>query len=69
MGDEHTHVCERATQNPRHSIFAVPTCYQGGISLVCSGATALRSKVSGQETLDLLPQSGHGHCWEPSNHP
>ena len=24
MGDEHIHVCERATRNSRHSIFAVP---------------------------------------------
>lgn len=24
---------------------------------------APESDVSGQEALDLLPQSGHGHCW------
>lgn len=31
--DEHIHVCERATQNSRHSIFAVPTVAKGGVSL------------------------------------
>lgn len=29
MVDEHIHVCERATRNSRHSIFAVPKRYQG----------------------------------------
>lgn len=29
MVDEHIHVCERATRNSRHSIFAVPKHYQG----------------------------------------
>lgn len=29
MVDEHIHVCERATRNSRHSIFAVPKHYHG----------------------------------------